>query len=234
MRPPPEGSDGQQDQDPARDWDGVIYCPLSLSSFYILARLGLRPRVPAAHRGYPAAAGQGRHIASAFGGGSGQAAFGARAGATVLTKATAGLAAAFILLSLTLSVWGQRGGSSVVGGMAAPAAATPAPAAPRPASDDAGARRRTARHARRRRRTRRRNGVANIVRSASAARRARLSSDQPYLCSGILTTPSSRARRAPTKAQSIRGVGGCVDRACVGQSLPISSVRRLGNTRSRR
>lgn len=74
--------------------------------------------------------GKGGDIASAFGGGGSQAAFGARAGATVLTKATAGLAAAFIVLSLTLSVWGQRGGSSVVGGIAAPAAATPAPAAP--------------------------------------------------------------------------------------------------------
>lgn len=76
--------------------------------------------------------GKGGDIASAFGGGSSQAAFGARAGATLLTKMTAGLAAAFIVLSLTLAVWGQRGGSSVVGGVEGPApavapATTPAP-----------------------------------------------------------------------------------------------------------
>ena len=67
--------------------------------------------------------GKGGDIASAFGGGSSQAAFGARAGATLLTKMTAGLAAAFILLALFLSVVGQRGTSSVVGGMETPAAA---------------------------------------------------------------------------------------------------------------
>ena len=82
--------------------------------------------------------GKGGDIASAFGGGSSQAAFGARAGATLLTKMTAGLAAAFILLSLTLAVWGQRGPGSVVGGLgapppSAPAATTPAPAAGTPA-----------------------------------------------------------------------------------------------------
>ena len=73
--------------------------------------------------------GKGGDIANAFGGGSSQAAFGARAGATLLTKMTAGLAAAFILLALTLSVVGQRGTSSVVGGLDAPAAA-PSPSAP--------------------------------------------------------------------------------------------------------
>jgi preprotein translocase subunit SecG len=72
--------------------------------------------------------GKGGDIASAFGGGSSQAAFGARAGATLLTKMTAGLAAAFILLSLTLAVWGQRGPGSVVGGVAAPPAPAAAPA----------------------------------------------------------------------------------------------------------
>lgn len=64
--------------------------------------------------------GKGGDIASAFGGGGSQAAFGARAGATVLTKMTAGLAAAFVALSLTLAVWGQRGPGSVVGGIGAP------------------------------------------------------------------------------------------------------------------
>ena len=75
--------------------------------------------------------GKGGDIANAFGGGSSQAVFGARAGATLLTKLTTGLAAAFILLSLTLAVWGQRGPGSVVGGIGAPvpaeAPATPAP-----------------------------------------------------------------------------------------------------------
>ena len=73
--------------------------------------------------------GKGGDIANAFGGGSSQAVFGARAGATVLTKATTGLAAAFIILSLTLAVWGQRGPGSVVGGVGAPAP-TPAPTIP--------------------------------------------------------------------------------------------------------
>jgi preprotein translocase subunit SecG len=75
--------------------------------------------------------GKGGDIANAFGGGSSQAVFGARAGATLLTKLTAGLATAFILLSLTLAVWGQRGPGSVVGGITAPPAAeAPAPATP--------------------------------------------------------------------------------------------------------
>lgn len=71
--------------------------------------------------------GKGGDIASAFGGGSSQAAFGARAGATLLTKMTTGLAAAFIVLSLTLAVWGQRGPGSVVGGTEGP---PPQPAVP--------------------------------------------------------------------------------------------------------
>jgi preprotein translocase subunit SecG len=73
--------------------------------------------------------GKGGDIANAFGGGSSQAVFGARAGATLLTKMTTGLAAAFIILSLTLAVWGQRGPGSVVGGVGAPAPA-PAPTVP--------------------------------------------------------------------------------------------------------
>ncbi len=64
--------------------------------------------------------GKGGDIANAFGGGSSQAVFGARAGATLLTKMTTGLAAAFIVLSLSLAVWGQRGPGSVVGGAAPP------------------------------------------------------------------------------------------------------------------
>lgn len=78
--------------------------------------------------------GKGGDIASAFGGGGSQAVFGARAGATVLTRVTTGLAAAFVVLSLALSIMGQQGPGSVVGGLDGPApAATPAPAPTTPA-----------------------------------------------------------------------------------------------------
>ena len=87
--------------------------------------------------------GRGGDIASAFGGSSSQAAFGARSGATLLTKATSIAAVLFMLFALTLSVLGQRGTSSVVSGTSAPApaakpapspaATTPAPTAPAPA-----------------------------------------------------------------------------------------------------
>jgi preprotein translocase subunit SecG len=78
--------------------------------------------------------GRGGDIASAFGGSSSQAAFGARSGATLLTKATSIAAVLFMLFALTLSVLGQRGGSrSILSGTPAPAATTtPAPAAPAP------------------------------------------------------------------------------------------------------
>ncbi len=83
--------------------------------------------------------GRGGDIASAFGGSSSQAAFGARSGATLLTKATAIAAVLFMLFALTLSVLGQRGGtSSVVSGTPAPApAAKPAPGTPPPAATPA-------------------------------------------------------------------------------------------------
>ena len=78
--------------------------------------------------------GRGGDIASAFGGSSSQAAFGARSGATLLTKATSIAAVLFMLFALTLSVLGQRGGTgSVVSGTSAPPPAAkpaPAPAAP--------------------------------------------------------------------------------------------------------
>jgi preprotein translocase subunit SecG len=82
--------------------------------------------------------GKGGDIAQAFGGGSSQAVFGARSGATLLTRATSVLAALFVVLSLVLTAWGQRGSSSVVGGIDAPPpaalpAAAPAPATPAPA-----------------------------------------------------------------------------------------------------
>ena len=67
-------------------------------------------------------------MAAAFGGGGSQSAFGARAGATLLSKATAVLAGLFMLGALTLAIVGQRGSSgSIMGGTQAPA---PPPAAP--------------------------------------------------------------------------------------------------------
>jgi preprotein translocase subunit SecG len=79
--------------------------------------------------------GKGGDIASAFGGGTSQAVFGARSGATLLTRATSVLAALFIIGSLTLTVWGVRGPSSVVGGIEGPAPApAPTPANATPAS----------------------------------------------------------------------------------------------------
>jgi preprotein translocase subunit SecG len=83
--------------------------------------------------------GKGGDIASAFGGGGSQAVFGARAGATLLTRATSVLAALFVVGALALTIWGTRGPSSVVGGIegpaptpAPPANTTPAPAATTP------------------------------------------------------------------------------------------------------
>ena len=77
--------------------------------------------------------GKGGDIASAFGGGASQAAFGARTGATVLSRATAVCAVLFVLGALALGILGQRGPGSVVGGRApqgAPATKPVAPAAP--------------------------------------------------------------------------------------------------------
>jgi len=57
-------------------------------------------------------------MASAFGGGSSQAAFGARSGATVLSRATAICAILFIVGALALGILGRRGPGSVLGGRA--------------------------------------------------------------------------------------------------------------------
>jgi preprotein translocase subunit SecG len=66
--------------------------------------------------------GKGGDMASAFGGGGGsQSAFGARAGATVLTRATTVLGALFMIGALALAIWGQRGPGSVVSGVGTPA-----------------------------------------------------------------------------------------------------------------
>jgi preprotein translocase subunit SecG len=68
--------------------------------------------------------GKGGDIASAFGGGGSQTAFGARAGATVLTRATAVLGALFMLGAVLLAVLGRPGSGSLLRGTAAP---TPPP-----------------------------------------------------------------------------------------------------------
>lgn len=84
-------------------------------------------------------------IASAFGGGSSQAAFGARSGATLLTKVTWVSAVLFFVGALGLSMI-SRGPGSVVGAVPAPPApaqtapaqtGTPAPAQTAPAGQPA-------------------------------------------------------------------------------------------------
>lgn len=83
--------------------------------------------------------GKGGDIANAFGGGASQAAFGARSGATVLSRATTVLAALFVVGAIVLGIMGQRGPGSVLGGRtqsgapAPSATTTPAPA-PKPGS----------------------------------------------------------------------------------------------------
>ena len=62
--------------------------------------------------------GKGGDIANAFGGGSSQAAFGARSGATVLSRATTVCAVLFIVGAIALGILGQYEGGSVVGGRA--------------------------------------------------------------------------------------------------------------------
>jgi preprotein translocase subunit SecG len=81
--------------------------------------------------------GRGGDIASAFGGSSSQAAFGARAGATLLTKATSVAAVLFMLFALALSIIGQRGTSSVVSGTPAPPPSTSKPLVPAPSATPA-------------------------------------------------------------------------------------------------
>jgi len=73
-------------------------------------------------------------MAAAFGGGSSQSAFGARGGATVLSKATAVLAVLFMLGALGLAIMGQRGPGSLVSGAAPPRAPAAAPVTPSPAA----------------------------------------------------------------------------------------------------
>ena len=73
--------------------------------------------------------GRGGDIASAFGGSGSQTAFGARAGATLLTRITTVTAVLFMAGAIVLGIIGQRGGtSSVVSGKTAPVSAPAAPA----------------------------------------------------------------------------------------------------------
>jgi preprotein translocase subunit SecG len=76
--------------------------------------------------------GKGGDIAAAFGGAGSQTAFGARSGATFLTRATAVLGALFVLGSLGLGIMQKNGSAgSVMSGVAAPASSKPAaPALP--------------------------------------------------------------------------------------------------------
>ena len=71
-------------------------------------------------------------MASAFGGGSSQAAFGARTGATLLTKVTWVSASLFFIGALALTIVTTRGPGSVIGSVP-----TPVPAATKPATQPA-------------------------------------------------------------------------------------------------
>jgi len=74
--------------------------------------------------------GKGGDMASAFGGGGSQTAFGARAGASVLTRASSILGALFMIGAIVLGIMGQRGPSSLIRGVGGP---TPVPqSAPAP------------------------------------------------------------------------------------------------------
>jgi preprotein translocase subunit SecG len=72
--------------------------------------------------------GKGGDMASAFGGGGSQTAFGARAGATVLTRATTVLGILFMVGAIVLGIYGRQGPSSIMRGVAGPPPAAPAPA----------------------------------------------------------------------------------------------------------
>lgn len=92
--------------------------------------------------------GKGQDLASAFGGGGTQAAFGPRGSATLLSRVTTGLAAVFMITSISLAVLKQKQSSvldqipassapapvtaptDVLGVPVAPASSSPAAAAP--------------------------------------------------------------------------------------------------------
>ena len=82
--------------------------------------------------------GKGGDMASAFGGGGSQTAFGARAGATVLTKATTVLGVLFMLGAIALGILGRSGPGSIMSGVGSrPAQQQSAPAQPAPAPQPA-------------------------------------------------------------------------------------------------
>ena len=77
--------------------------------------------------------GKGGDMASAFGGGGSQTAFGARAGATVLTRATSVLGVLFMLGAIVIGILGRQGPGSIMSGVAGPPpVAAPAPVTPPP------------------------------------------------------------------------------------------------------
>ena len=97
--------------------------------------------------------GKGGDIAAAFGGSGSQTAFGARTGASVLTRATTVMGALFMIGAMTLAIMGQRDTSSVLSGRRRPGASTRGPGhcprgnRPRPGHSGRGAGRGTGRPA---------------------------------------------------------------------------------------
>jgi preprotein translocase subunit SecG len=71
--------------------------------------------------------GKGGDISSAFGGGGSQTAFGARAGATVLTRATTVLGILFMIGALVIGIMGKTTDRSIMGGVQGPAPTTQTP-----------------------------------------------------------------------------------------------------------
>lgn len=82
--------------------------------------------------------GKSQDLASAFGGGGTQTAFGPRGSANVLSRATTILAALFMVTSLALSMLRPRDGS-ILDEVQAPAASPAAPGATTPAAPPASA-----------------------------------------------------------------------------------------------
>ena len=72
--------------------------------------------------------GKGGDIAAAFGGSGSQTAFGARTGASVLTRATTVMGALFMIGAMTLAIMGQNDTSSLLTGVDGPGLQPEAPA----------------------------------------------------------------------------------------------------------
>ena len=82
--------------------------------------------------------GKGGDMASAFGGGSSQTAFGARGATTLLHKLTVASFVVFILTTVSIAIMkGGPSGTVMAGQGKSPAPAKPAPAAPAPPSTPA-------------------------------------------------------------------------------------------------